>query len=848
MTAFPAPTRTPRIGKFLRRVVPSSGRRFAAVLAVAVLALPPSIASASDASSVPQADTSTTSAPGPESTTAPQTNDVVGGTSSAAPSDAAQPASGDSPAPSSVAPASTSSAAPEIPGPTAPAPDASLVAPTFSRFAALATTNATIRVHKGGDRNADGTIAPLQGATFEVFSDSSLTTIVGSCVTDATGTCAVAVTANGSQDFWVREASGGAPAGYSRIDQVATSADGVVDYVQRIDNIASGATVDTRTFANRVAPNPAYPSTCGLKVAMVFDLSNSIDSSELATMKAAGAGFANALVGTPSSIAVYTFATNAPASGNTNLGLTNVLTSASTVTSKINGLTEPGGNSGGTNWDMALRQVRNSGADVVLMLTDGDPTFYGTADGDGLPTLGPGSSTAFDEIEAGVFSANAVKRSQRLVVVGIGVPAGSTNNLAALSGPTAWNGANPGNAGTADYFGTSFNGLGDVLAGIAKAACGGTVTVKKQVETSSGTWTDSNGWAFGATTSSGTVTPASGQTATISGNPGLIQFALTGLTWPKTVTVTETLDPNYTLTPQGGTPRNATCLRDGTAISAADITDTANGVSLSVGIDQSISCTFRNTPKPASIQVWKQTTGGVGGPFSFTATKTGGGGPVNVLSATTTAGTNPAQAGTWSGLFPGTYTLSESAAPSGWNPAGATCDDLGTAGVVETASPTNLVVGANSNWKCTFTNDLPTTTIRVKKTSVGATGAFNFTLNGASTQSVDTGVTNPGTTSGWSATPGQIATVAEVDPGTSWIMSTFVCKDGETIVASGTSPVAIPANKVIAAHTITCEVTNTKKGKVVVQKKTVGATGAFSFGLTGQTSQAYTTLSQGSFE
>ena len=50
------------------------------------------------------------------------------------------------------------------------------------------------------------------------------------------------------------------------------------------------------------------------------------------------------------------------------------------------------------------------------MLTDGDPTYYGTG------PSGPGNRTRFAEVENGIFSANALKlKATRILGVGVGV-------------------------------------------------------------------------------------------------------------------------------------------------------------------------------------------------------------------------------------------------------------------------------------------------------------------------------------------------------------------------------------------------------------------------------------------
>ena len=108
-----------------------------------------------------------------------------------------------------------------------------------------------------------------------------------------------------------------------------------------------------------------------------------------------------------------------------------------------------------------------SGYDLVLVLTDGNPTVDSTS-------ISP-SGTNFERIENGVASANRVKTlasghggNTRVLGIGIGISPASLENLAAISGPTAYNGSN---AATADYFTTGFDSLRDTLASIIEAQC-----------------------------------------------------------------------------------------------------------------------------------------------------------------------------------------------------------------------------------------------------------------------------------------------------------------------------------------------------------------------------------------
>lgn len=133
------------------------------------------------------------------------------------------------------------------------------------------------------------------------------------------------------------------------------------------------------------ADNPKLPQVCGLNVALVFDLSNSIGDSGLNATKQAGREVINALAGTPTTLGLFNFGTDAPVANTKdrpklNLSIANDVRDARNV---INGYTHGGADPdddftdwGGTNWEGALKNVNESGVkyDVVYFVTDGVPT------------------------------------------------------------------------------------------------------------------------------------------------------------------------------------------------------------------------------------------------------------------------------------------------------------------------------------------------------------------------------------------------------------------------------------------------------------------------------------------
>ena len=187
---------------------------------------------------------------------------------------------------------------------------------------------ATLIVNKGGDRDAPQTVAPLAGATFGFFAGTAGTRPAPgaiptyTCITGADGSCFVDATprSGGAQGYWIIEQS--APTGWDIVGDLNVGGDdlterdyngvftggvfaGVVVPVPPAHHGQSNPTARGPVWAD-ARDNPDLPESCGLNIALLIDVSGSIEPF-LDTVKDAANTFVDALTGTPSQIALFSF-------------------------------------------------------------------------------------------------------------------------------------------------------------------------------------------------------------------------------------------------------------------------------------------------------------------------------------------------------------------------------------------------------------------------------------------------------------------------------------------------------------------------------------------------------------
>ncbi|WP_368491444.1 SpaA isopeptide-forming pilin-related protein [Bifidobacterium tibiigranuli] len=673
--------------------------------------------------------------------------------------------------------------------------------------AAQAAGTATIKVQGGGDRTGASTVGPIPDGTVftaKSTSGSSMYTCIAS-----NGTCNIYVPGEAAYDVSIWSTPTGWYANQTLSSGTAFSVTSY-PYQFRTKSLGSGSTTTIpgtnaspgtnnanadnarpqQRFGNQLAASridPAASAKCGQNIALVLDQSGSMAGDKQTNLKSAANATIDALTGTPSKVAIYTFSDKTRSS----LPDASTLTSASAADLKkfVNNLGTP---SNGTNWDAGLYQVAASKThyDMVIFLTDGAPTVWGP-NGDGS-----GSSSYFQYAEQGIFSANAIKaKGTRMVAVGIGLDGGA-DNLRAVSGTVP----------NVDYYTQSSADFGNTLKQLASGSCASQLTITKQLQDANGTPitptpTAANGITFTNTISAGSTIDGTVTTGTVNGVNGQAGAALsipTGAT--PTVTVTEGSVPGYTFV-------SAQC-----SVNGANVATTVHGstASFTGAAGATHACTFINkqVPQTGVLTITK----------AFDTTVPTGAG--TQTANTTFSGTYscalsgaPNAAGNWTVTGPGNATLTKT---SGTDPTaipiGSSCSAVETSpasgtgtglpngsvwGVPTMTGPVTVAASSPANIRVTNTvTTLPVATVTISKTVQDVNGAnpqpaagwsMNTTLAtgnptgvalspaGAKTTAGANGVTAPWTITYPTASAAASVTVAETQQ-TGYQFVSGVCK------------------------------------------------------------------------
>ncbi|WP_183407925.1 vWA domain-containing protein [Nocardioides marmoriginsengisoli] len=375
---------------------------------------------------------------------------------------------------------------------------------------------AVISVRTGGDRLSGGigatAVSRLAGVKLALYADATAQDPIAepwaTCTSDAGGDCSFVVPdtdpggANEDRRFVVRQLA--APAGWLVNPSLSTggaNSEGTArpylfetgtelragaTYLSQRDFMFAPQTTANMTNlgassgiwqSSRV--NPSVRSGCGLDVALILDLSSSVGE-ELPELKHAADALVDGLVGTNSRVATFSFSNGSPAPNGTpnHPALAPVETQTGADAVKAGYASWAVG--GGTNWDAGMFAAGTASPqyDVAVVVTDGHPSVYGS------PQQSFNSSwDRFKEMEYSIFSANLLKsQGTRVLAVGIGtLLTGDADalNLAAISGPTKYDGTN---ADAADYYqAASFGAAGDALATVAESFCAPKLHLEKRI-------------------------------------------------------------------------------------------------------------------------------------------------------------------------------------------------------------------------------------------------------------------------------------------------------------------------------------------------------------------------------
>ncbi|MCB0957918.1 MAG: DUF11 domain-containing protein [Acidimicrobiales bacterium] len=496
--------------------------------------------------------------------------------------------------------------------------------------------------------------------------------------------------------------------------------------------------------------NPDLASSCGLDVTLVLDDSASISSSEADQVRSAAQLFADALVGTPSTLKVATFASRAQGVAS-NGSLTSNLSSIVFRDPGDYSAPTSGGGSGGTNWDDGLEVVRRSTGgpgDLVVFITDGDPTYRNQDEPDGHANDGShsldgnGSSVSTANLDAAVYEASAIKTAgAHMFGIGIGLTDSSSeqrlNDVTGDEELTLDSSGVPNRPfGEADYtIAPNFSQLESIVAAFVRDLCAPSLNVTKFLQKADGTTVPAGAgdpWTFTADVSpapSAWTSPAGATGASASAttdSSGGVSFKWEGSGGNATVDLSEQAKAGWVY-------NGARC--EVNALDGSDPTvvfdsrgqnqpgaskDASELADLAVGPDVAVNCDVYNRQiRAATIQVTKQTLpAGLADGFDFALAS----GPTTV---DTLSGIAHGETGTFDPVAPGTYSVTEDADPN-FDPTSAGCDLLSTQGV-EQVSPTSLTVDEGQAWRCTFVNTAHPGTITVVKDAYGANGTFPFT-------------------------------------------------------------------------------------------------------------------------
>ena len=417
------------------------------------------------------------------------------------------------------------------------------------------------------------------------------------------------------------------------------------------------------------APNPLVPEVCGINVTLILDASGSVSQAHaVEDVRDSARAFLEALADTSSTARVIDFGTVARVSAPRTVVTTASLEEGGVFADALEAYYNPkpplppppatahqfingnpllernyrlGSDPQYTNWDQALHLAHEDAADMIVFVTDGEPSAM-DADQPGDPfrvagqtppnvLYGLSSGSAVDlALDRAVQEANADKAvGTRIMAIGVGNafgggPSGvaARARLVAVSGPQVVTDASDiTDLNAVDVaLVEQFDELQDVLRTVVTQLCSPSLTVLKLSQTAGSSFYEPTpGWSITASpaVATGNVPPfdwvvptrPSGVPATVLTNAnGFANFQWDPLPPDRTSVVTVTEQDTTTTTPLDWSCRVK--LPDGTVIESGGTLDPVTpAFDVTVGPENFATCTIRNSFDYApGVQIIKTNT------------------------------------------------------------------------------------------------------------------------------------------------------------------------------------------------------------------------------------------------
>jgi uncharacterized repeat protein (TIGR01451 family) len=414
--------------------------------------------------------------------------------------------------------------------------------------------------------------------------------------------------------------------------------------------------VPTASAATTPAPNPLVPEQCGINVTLILDASGSVSQAHaVENVRDSARAFLEALADTNSTARVIDFGTVARVSAARAIVTTASLEDGGAFAGALDAYYNPkppfpngvsghqfkGGDrdplaessyTGGhdtqyTNWDQALHLAREDATDLIVFVTDGEPSAM-DADQPGDPFFGSGtpppdvlyglsSGAGLDlALDRAVQEANANKAlGSRMLAIGVGNAFGSGSSaaaararLVAVSGPQVVTDADDiTDLNEVDVaLVAEFDELQDVLRKVVTQLCSPSLTIRKLSQTAGDSFYEPTaGWDITVSPVVGTgnvppftwVQPAGapvGPATLATDANGFVNFQWDPIPPSSTSVATVTEEDTATTT-----PLDWACsvkFPDGTVVESGGALDPVTPTfDVTVGPENIVTCTIRNS-------------------------------------------------------------------------------------------------------------------------------------------------------------------------------------------------------------------------------------------------------------